>query len=105
MSARGDRSDDNIGESAAAVAGHFDHFICRDYKGLRGRNAGEVPHLLKSGLTKEGVTSDRIEIIPDFVEAVERALTLAKPGDLLVILAITSYEQAMNLVADYQRAV
>jgi cyanophycin synthetase len=104
MSARGDRSDDNICESAAAVAGHFDHYVCRDYKDLRGRDTGEVPRLLQSGLIRHGVSSAHIEIIPDFSVAVEKALTLSRAGDLLVILTLTSYKKAMDLLVDYQRS-
>lgn len=105
MSARGDRSDDNIGDSASAVAGHFDYFICRDYTDLRGRTTGEVPRLLRASLVKQGVSKRQIEILPDFREAVGRSLSLAKGGDLLVILTIDSGKKAMDLLDNYRQTV
>jgi cyanophycin synthetase len=87
LSAPGDRRDDDIREIAAIAAGHFDHFICRCDDNRRGRGEDEVAVMLKNTLLEEGVSADRIEVIPDEQEATSRALQIAGPGDLILVLA------------------
>ena len=87
LSAPGDRRDEDIREIAAIAAGHFDHFICRCDDNRRGRGEDEVAVMIKNKLLEEGVTSDRIEVVPDEQEATSRALQMAEPGDLVLVLA------------------
>jgi cyanophycin synthetase len=86
LSAPGDRRDEDIREIAHIAAGHFDHFICRCDDNRRGRGDDEVAVMLKNKLLEEGVAADCIEIVPDEQEANTRALEMAVPGDLLLIL-------------------
>lgn len=81
----GDRRDEDIAEAARIVTGHFDHYICRRDDGLRGRGPDEVPNILKAALLKNGVSPEAISVIPDEVEAVDAALNMGQPGDLLLI--------------------
>lgn len=83
----GDRRDQDILEAAATAAGHFDHYICRRDDNLRGRDAREVPELLKRGLIDNGVSEDAIEIIEEESAANEHALGMARAGDLVLVLA------------------
>lgn len=83
----GDRRDEDIAEVARIVAGSFDHYICRRDDNTRGRGPEEVPHLMKATLLEAGVDEAAISIIPDEVEAVDAALTMAEQGDLLLIFA------------------
>ena len=46
MAGPGDRRDEDIRAIAEAVAGRFDHYICRRDDGLRGRDGDEVPLIL-----------------------------------------------------------
>ncbi|MEM7431140.1 MAG: cyanophycin synthetase [Pseudomonadota bacterium] len=87
LAAPGDRRDEDIKEIAKIAAGHFDHFICRRDDNARGRGPDEVAVMLKNQLLEEGISSDRIEVIPDEQEATARGLELADAGDLLLVLA------------------
>ena len=86
LSAPGDRRDEDIRGIAEIAAGHFDHFICRCDDNRRGRGDEEVAVMLKNKLLEEGVAADRIEVIPDEQEATTRALEMARPGDLVLVL-------------------
>lgn len=85
VAAPGDRRDQDIRDIATLVAGHFDHYICRRDDNTRGRDGDEVPGMQRQALLDAGVPDERIELIPDEVEAIDRALELARPGDLLLI--------------------
>jgi cyanophycin synthetase len=87
LAAPGDRRDEDIREIAAIAAGHFDHFICRCDDNRRGRGHDEVAVMLKNKLLEDGVSAEQIEVIPDEQEATLRALEIAEPGDLVLVLA------------------
>ncbi len=87
LSAPGDRRDADIRDIAEVAAGHFDHFICRCDDNRRGRGEDEIAVMLKNKLLEEGVSADRIEVIPDEQEATSRALEMAEAGDLVLVLA------------------
>lgn len=86
LSAPGDRRDEDIRGIAEIAAGHFDHFICRCDDNRRGRGDDEVATMLKNRLLESGISNDRIEVIPDEQEANTRALEMAEPGDLILML-------------------
>ena len=81
----GDRRDEDIVAAAAVVAGKFDYYICRADDGRRGRGNSEVPDLLRKALMDNGVSEDLIKIIPDEIEAVDAALNMCEPDDLLLL--------------------
>lgn len=83
----GDRRDEDLREIAATLAGKFDHYVVRRDDGLRGRDGDEVPRIISKALEAAGVGSDAITIIPDEQEAVDAALRMGQPGDLLVVFA------------------
>ena len=83
----GDRRDEDIRDIAAAVAGRFDHYICRRDDGLRGRAGDEVPKMIRQVLLDKGVPDSAITMIPDEQEAIDAALRMGAPGDLLLIFA------------------
>jgi cyanophycin synthetase len=86
LAAPGDRRDQDIRDIAAIAAGRFDHYICRRDDNPRGRGPDEVPVMLKDRLLEDGVSADAIEVIPDEQEATLRALEMAAPGDLVLVL-------------------
>ncbi len=95
----GDRRDEDLREIAAAVAGRFDHYVCRRDDGLRGRAPDEVPKLIAAVLREHGVREDQITIIPDEQEAIDAGLRMARPGDLLLVFAdalIRSWKQVIK---------
>ncbi len=83
----GDRRDADLVAIANAVAGHFDHYICRRDDNLRERAADEVPRIQAEALRAAGVDANRISMIPDEQEAIEAALRMGRSGDLLLIFA------------------
>jgi cyanophycin synthetase len=86
LAAPGDRRDQDIRGIAEIAAGHFDHYICRRDDNPRGRGPDEVPVMLKNKLLECGIEPNNIEVIPDEQEATARALEIAAPGDLVLIL-------------------
>jgi len=98
----GDRRDEDLVELAAAAAGQFDHYICKADDNRRGRGFDEVPELLSTALISSGVDPDHIEVIPDEVSAIDAALKMCLPGDLLLIFcdAVTrSWKQIIHFDA------
>ena len=83
----GDRRDEDVVAIAHAAAGHFDRYICRRDDVLRGRGPDEVPRIQAAALRERGVPEAAISIIPDEQEAIEAALRMGRPGDLLLIFA------------------
>jgi cyanophycin synthetase len=83
----GDRRDEDLHAIAKAVAGKFDHYICRRDDDLRRRAADEVPKIMAGVLQAEGVAENAVSIIPDEQEAIESALKMAQSGDLLLVFA------------------
>jgi cyanophycin synthetase len=83
----GDRRDQDLVAIATAVAGRFDHYICRRDDNLRARAPDEVPRIQAQALRAAGVPDSAISIIPDEQEAIEAALRMGEPGDLLLIFA------------------
>ncbi|MGI9368142.1 MAG: cyanophycin synthetase [Ruegeria sp.] len=85
VSMPGDRRDEDVADAGAALAGHFDQFICKADDRRRGRGHDEIPQMLRRALTEAGTQDEVISIIPDEVEAVNTALEKAAAGDLVVI--------------------
>jgi len=83
----GDRRDEDLHAIAKAVAGRFDHYVCRRDDNLRKRASDEVPKIMASALLAAGVALDAVSIIPDEQEAIDSALKMAQPGDLLLVFA------------------
>jgi len=83
----GDRRDEDLHAIAKAVAGRFDHYICRRDDNLRKRDGDEVPRIMANALMAAGVAKDAVAIIPDEQEAIESALRMGQSGDLVLIFA------------------
>lgn len=81
----GDRRDQDIEDIAKAAAEHFDVFICKADDNRRGRGHDEVPLLLKKGLVESDVPESAIHIIPCEVEAIDTALAMGEPDDLVMV--------------------
>ncbi len=83
----GDRRDEDLREIANVVAGKFDHYICRRDDSLRGRDGDEVPRIMAKALQAAGVADSAIEMIPDEQQAIDAALRMGQPGDLILVFA------------------
>jgi cyanophycin synthetase len=87
MAGPGDRRDEDLHAIALAVAGRFDHYICRRDDNLRDRDGDEVPRILAKALMGAGVPKEQITIIPDERDAIDGALNMGQAGDLLLVFA------------------
>src|SRR6201999_747436 len=87
VAAPGDRRDVDILTMGEIAAGAFDRLIIKEDDDRRGREVGASAELMKQGAMQAGMAEDKIEIIPDEVEAFERGLQQAIKGDVLVITA------------------
>ena len=95
----GDRRDEDLVAIAEAVAGRFDHYICRRDDALRGRDGDEVPGILARALRAAGVPDAAISIIPDEQKAIDAALAMGRSGDLLLVFAdalVRSWKQIIK---------
>jgi cyanophycin synthetase len=104
----GDRRDEDLVAIADAVAGRFDHYICRRDDGLRGRDGDEVPRIQSRALQAKGVPTDAISIIPDEQDAIDAALRMGQPGDLLLVFAdalVRSWKQIIKFRPEGAAAV
>jgi cyanophycin synthetase len=81
----GDRRDEDVLAVARAAAGKFTRYICHMDDDLRGREPREIPEILQKELIACGVAPEAIEIIPKESEAVDRALSVAKQNDLVLL--------------------
>ncbi len=95
----GDRRDEDLVAIANAVAGRFDHYICRRDDALRGRDGDEVPRILSRALLAAGVPEQNISVIPDEQQAIDAALKMGDTGDLLLIFGdalVRSWKQIIK---------
>ena len=83
----GDRRDEDIAAIATRAARSFDHFIVRRDDARRGRGDDEVPRLLRESLLAAGVADSAIDVVIAEPDAVNRALSMAEPGDLVLLFA------------------
>ena len=101
LAAPGDRRDEDIAEIGRRAAKHFDRYIVRRDDGLRGRKPDEVPKMLRAALLEAGVDASHIELIADEQHAVDAALRMARPGDLLLIFA-DALQRTWNQVSGFR---
>ena len=82
--------------------GRFDHYICRRDDNLRDREPDEVPRIHRAALQASASRRAQISIIPDEQEAIDAALNMGQPGDLLLVFAdalVRSWKQITKLRA------
>lgn len=95
-SAAGDRRDIDMIRQGEILADHFDRVILYEDQYLRGRKPGEISSIFKRGMD----SGKRVKEVYDFIgweKAVEHALTLIKPGDLMLLQADTIDETVQYL--------
>jgi cyanophycin synthetase len=86
VTAPGDRRDEDIRTVGRLCVG-LDHVVVKEDHDRRGREPGEIARLVSEGLAEGGMGNDRIETVLDEIDAVGRALELAQPEDLVIVLA------------------
>lgn len=83
----GDRRDQDVIEIGRIAGSVFDLLVLKEDEHLRGRAPGDIAALLQKGAELAGVSPDRISTKLKEKEAVEYALSIAAPGDLVVLFA------------------
>jgi cyanophycin synthetase len=83
----GDRRDEDIRAFGVIAADMFDEFVIREDTNPRGRARGEVAGILHETLLASGVEAERVSVVLNEIEAASAALDLARPDDLVVLLA------------------
>jgi cyanophycin synthetase len=84
----GDRRDEDMHELGKVAARYFDDIIIREDRNPRGRKRGETAQQILEGVrqaTRAGHRVGNVEIVLDEMEATKRALSRARPGDLVVL--------------------
>ncbi len=84
----GDRTDELIKRCGMAAAEWFDIIVCTENRAiLRGREPGEIAHLIGKGVEEAIKTkTTKYEIISDMDEALSFAMTVAEKGDVLAFV-------------------
>ncbi len=85
IAAPGDRRDDDIRELGRIAGAAFDRLVVKEDSTRRGRVVGEVATLLVDAATAAGAA--HVDVVLDEVAAVNAALGLAEPDDLVVVFA------------------
>jgi len=99
----GDRTDREIaGLVRAACEMNPERLLVAELPGYeRGRRPFEVQQLICEDAQACGLDASCIETFPDPRSATRDALARARPGDLLVLLALTQRKEALALVHDF----
>ncbi len=101
LSCSNNNSDAFIRETAAAAAGHFDHYICKNFGHLFQRTLEEGPRLLREGLLAAGVPTEAITCLEmEEEDAIDRILALGCEGDLMVIIGGKRRQQFWRQITD-----
>jgi cyanophycin synthetase len=85
ISMAGDRRDEDLLEMGRVSAGIFDELIFREDPMTRGRPRGEVMRLLQQGALDAGRSLDHLHLIAGETASTAAALSMGRPGDLVVI--------------------
>jgi len=95
----GDRRDEDVIEQARIIGREFDHVVIYEDGCTRGRPDGEIVGLMWKGLAGAPRASHIYETRGE-IAAVESALTVLRPGDLLVI-QVDRVESTIDWVRQY----
>jgi cyanophycin synthetase len=98
-SAAGDRRDCDITRQGALLGEAFDRVLLYEDHYLRGRKQGEIIGLLRAGLNGSQRTTDT-QAFGTWASAVEAALRLVRPGELLLVQADV-VDQAVDYLKKY----
>ena len=103
ISTPGDRRDEDIREIGRIAAEYFDQLVFRERPDGRGRAAGGVVALLQEGALAAGMPPDQIKIVFDESAAMDTALRMATPGDL-VAMTVTDVDAVWRQVQAFRHS-
>jgi cyanophycin synthetase len=97
----GDRRDEDIREMGRIAAVTFDEIIFREDPARRGRAEGEIIRLMMEGAREAGASDGRMHAVADEMRAAEHCMSLARPGEL-VVLTPTEVEDMWSQVVAFR---
>lgn len=97
----GNRRDEDLREFGTILAGIYDEVVLSD-PDPRGRELGETPRLIQEAAVEAGMPPGRIHHAASEEAAMEAALALARPGDLVVLQA-DDHQLALRVVDSWVR--
>lgn len=103
MGQAGDRLDKDIGDlTRAACSMQVDQLLVCELPGYeRGREPFTVPGVIRKAALQAGVPAACLSLFPSPKEATKQALEQARPGDLLVLLALSQRRETLALVHEF----
>jgi len=101
FSVPGDRRDEDLVGMGTLAASIFDELVFRETPDGRGRPRGEINAMMSQGAFAGGLGNDEVHRVVDEGEATIFALSLARPGDV-VVLSPTQVELVWALVNDFR---
>jgi cyanophycin synthetase len=81
----GDRRDEDLIAMGEIAARTFDELVLREDPGRRGRVEGEIMALMAEGARRTDIEPQRIHCVADEFAAAEACMSMARPGDLVVL--------------------
>ena len=103
IGAAGDRRDEDIELLGEIAARHFDVMVVREDTNLRRRAVGEAAAMVARGAQRamdDGARCKQITIVVDEIAAVQHAVRLANPGDL-VMLCVDQHAAVLAELEDF----
>lgn len=103
MGQAGDREDKDIGNlvRAAAVLNPAQLLVCNLPGYERGRGPAEVADLIAGFALENGIPAEAVKRFDSPLEGVKNALSNARQGDCLVLLALTQRDEVLALIRDF----
>ncbi len=103
MGQAGDRSDKDIADLVHAIClMKPDLLLACNLPGYeRGRESGVVAAMIRDLAISEGLAKEAVLLFESPLEGTQYVLSRARPGDCLVLLALTQRDEVLELVRDY----
>ncbi len=86
ISMPGDRSDEDMKAFGDLAGKTFNQIVIREDDNTRGRKPGEIADILATSATEGGLDAEKISIVLDEMEAVQKALDVSDKTDLVVLM-------------------
>ena len=100
----GNRLDEHIKVFGAALAEVYDHLIVADAD-PRHRGPGETSGLVRAGALESGLADEKVEVVNDPIEAIDRAFGIVESGDLIVVQADEVEPMLKRVMEHFERIV
>jgi cyanophycin synthetase len=100
----GNRTDEDMKKFGAALADVYDYLIVNDAD-PRQRIPGETPELVQAGARENGFSESKLEIVCDPYEAIDRAFSMVRSGDLIVVQIDAMEPMHKRVMEHFERIV